>query len=57
MYQTRILNDNEVKEFNTKFNTNYQVIHIKQKGKKYYAYVDCKEIHELKKKEALNYFI
>lgn len=56
MYQTRILNDKEVKEFNDRFNTNYQVIHIKQCNNKYYAYVDCKKKYELKKKEVLNYF-
>ena len=56
MYQTRILNDKEVKEFNNRFNTDYQIIHIKQCNNKYYAYVDCKKKYELKKKEVLNYF-
>ena len=57
MYQIRILNDKEVEEFNKRFNTDYQVIHIKQCNKKYYAYVDCNKKYELKQKEALNYFI
>ncbi len=57
MYQIRILNDKEVEEFNKRFNTDYQVIHIKQCNKKYYAYVDCNKKYELKQKEAQNYFI
>lgn len=57
MYQTRILNDKEVNEFNNRFNTNYQIIHIRQRGHKYYAYVDCEKEYELRQKEALNYFI
>lgn len=57
MYQTRILNEQEVREFNERFNTNYQVIHIQKKKNKYYAVLDCDCKIELRQKEALNYFI
>ena len=57
MYQTRILNEQEVREFNERFNTNYQVIHIQKKKSKYYAVLDCDCKIELRQKEALNYFI
>lgn len=57
MYQTRILNEKEVKEFNERFNTNYQIVFVQQKKNKYYVILDCESKIELRKKEALNYFI
>ena len=57
MYQTRILNEQEIADFNKKFNTDYKVIHIRQRGKKYFAYLDCSIEILLRQKEALNYFI
>ena len=57
MYQTRILNEQEIEDFNRKFNTDYKVIHIRQRGKKYFAYLDCSIEILLRQKEALNYFI
>lgn len=56
MYQTRILNNQEVKEYNEKFNSNYKIIHIQQKNNKFYAILDCDTKLELKPKEVLNYF-
>lgn len=57
MYQTRILNEKEVKEFNERFNTNYQIVFVQQKKNKYYVILDCDTTIELRQKEALNYFI
>ncbi len=57
MYQTRILNEKEVKEFNERFNTNYQIVFVQQKKNKYYVVLDCDTTIELRQKEALNYFI
>ena len=57
MYQTRILNEKEVKEFNERFNTNYQIVFVQQRKNKYYVILDCESRIELSKKEALNYFI
>lgn len=57
MYQTRILNEKEVKEFNEKFDTNYQIVFVQQKKNKYYVVLDCDTTIELRQKEALNYFI
>ena len=57
MYQTRILNEKEVKEFNERFNTNYQIVFVQQKKNKYYVILDCESKIELRQKEALNYFI
>lgn len=57
MYQTRILNEKEVKEFNERFNTNYQIVFVQQKKNKYYVILDCESRIELRQKEALNYFI
>jgi hypothetical protein len=56
MYQTRILNEKEVLEFNNKYNTDYKIIHIQQRNNKYYAILDCSLKKELKPKEVLNYF-
>ena len=56
MYQTRILNDKEVLEFNNKYNTDYKIIHIRQRNNKFYAILDCDTRLELKPKEVLNYF-
>lgn len=57
MYQTRILNEKEVKEFNERFDTNYQIVFVQQKKNKYYVVLDCDTTIELRQKEALNYFI
>ena len=57
MYQTRILNEKEVKEFNERFNTNYQIVFVQQKKNKYYVVLDCDTTIEIRQKEALNYFI
>ena len=57
MYQTRILNEKEVKEFNERFYTNYQIVFVQQKKNKYYVVLDCDTTIELRQKEALNYFI
>lgn len=56
MYRTRVLNEKEVEEFNTKYNTNYSSILIKQENKKYYAIVDCDIKIKMYEKEVLNYF-
>ena len=57
MYQTRILNEKEVKEFNERFNTNYQIVFVQQKKNKYYVVLDCDTTIEIRQKEALYYFI
>ncbi len=56
MYQTRILNDREIEEFNKKYNTSYTSILIKQENKKYYAIVECDVKIKMYEKEVLNYF-
>lgn len=56
MYRTRILNEQEVEEFNDKYNTNYTSIMIKQENKKYYAIVECDVKIKMREKEVLNYF-
>ena len=57
MYQTRVINEKEIKEFNERFNTDYKVIHVQKKNNKYYVILDCETKIELRQKEALNYFI
>ena len=57
MYQTRILNEKEVAEFNKKYNMQYQIIHIKQRRNRFYAILDLKKILPLKEKEVISYFI
>lgn len=57
MYQTRILNEDEVKEFNQKYNTNYSSIILKQENKKYYAVADCEIKIKMYEKEVIDYFI
>lgn len=56
MYQTRILNEKEIKKINKIYDTNYKVIFIQQRKNKYYAILDCDKKIEVKPKEALNYF-
>lgn len=56
MYQTRILNEKEVKEFNDKFNTDYQIIHIKKENNKYYGIFDCSKKVKMYPKEVISYF-
>lgn len=56
MYQTRVLNEKEVNEFNDKYNTNYTVIYIQKRNNKYYGIFDCDIKQSLKPKEVLNYF-
>lgn len=56
MYQTRILNEKEIKKINKIYNTNYKIIFIQQRKNKYYAILDCDKKIEVKPKEALNYF-
>lgn len=57
MYRMMILNKSEIDDYNKKHNTNYKSIHIKQERNKYYIILDCDEIIELGRKEALKYFI
>ena len=56
MQRTRILNTEEVKEYNKKYGTKFYSIMIQQTGDKYFAIVDCDIKIKLYKKEALNYF-
>lgn len=56
MYQTRILNEKEVENFNYKYNTNYTSIMLKQENKKYYAIVECDIKIKMYKKEIYQYF-
>ncbi len=56
MYQTRILNEKEIEEFNKKYNTHYSSILIKQENKKYYAIVECDVKIRMYEKEVINYF-
>lgn len=56
MYRTRILNEQEVEEFNDKYNTNYTSIMIKQENKKYYAIVECDVKIRMYLKEVIDYF-
>lgn len=56
MFQTRILNEKEVEEFNNKYNTNYTSIILKQENKKYYAVADCDIKIKMYSKEIINYF-
>ena len=57
MYQTRILNEKEIQEFNEKFNTNYQSIIIKKRNNNYQAILDCSKKMKMYSKEVANYFI
>lgn len=57
MYQTRILNEKEISEFNEKYNTNYQSIIIKKKNNNYQAILDCSKKMKMYSKEVANYFI
>ena len=56
MYQTRILSDKEIEEFNDKYNTNYSSILIKQENKNYFAIVDCDVKIRMYEKEVIDYF-
>ncbi|MCI8461237.1 MAG: hypothetical protein HFE81_07545 [Bacilli bacterium] len=56
MYRTRILNEQEVEEFNDKYNTNYTSIMIKQENKKYYAIVECDVKIKMCEKEVIELF-
>lgn len=56
MQQIRILNKKEISEFNTKYNTSYSSILIKQENKNYYAILDCDVKIKMYEKEVLNYF-
>lgn len=55
MLKLRILNEKEIKEFNNKYNTDYNSIMIKQENKKYYAIVDCDVKIKMYEKEVLGY--
>lgn len=57
MYQTRILNEKEISEFNEKYNTNYQSIIIKKRNNNYQAILDCSKKMKMYSKEVANYFI
>ncbi len=57
MYQTRRLNDEEITKINEIYDTDYKVILIQKKKKKYYAILDCDEKIEVKEKEVANYFM
>lgn len=57
MYQTRILNDKEIQEFNEKYNTNYQSIIIKKRNNNYQAILDCSKKMKMYPKEVANYFM
>ena len=56
MYQTRILNEQEIEEFNKIYNTNYQSIIIKKRNKNYQAILDCSKKMKMYPKEVTNYF-
>lgn len=56
MYQTRILNEKEIQEFNNKYNTNYQSIIIRKRNNSYQAILDCSKKIKMYPKEVLNYF-
>lgn len=57
MYQTRILNEKEIQEFNEKYNTNYQSIIIKKRNNNYQAILDCSKKLKMYPKEVANYFM
>lgn len=57
MQQIRVLNEKEVADFNNKFNTDYQIIHIKKSGNNYYAIADCDTKFKVYEKEVVNYFM
>ena len=56
MYQTIILNEQEIEEFNKIYNTNYQSIIIKKRNKNYQAILDCSKKMKMYPKEVANYF-
>lgn len=56
MHRTYILDNQEVKEFNKKYNTNFYSIMVKQENTKFYAILDCDLKVKLYRKEALSYF-
>lgn len=57
MYQTIILNEQEIKEFNQKYNTNYSSIVLKQENKKYYVIVECDIKIKMYEKDVIDYFL
>ncbi len=55
--QLRILNQEEIKEFNDNYDTEFKSIMIKQKNNKYYAIFDCDLKIEIYKREAMTYLL
>ena len=53
--QLRILNDDEVNEFNKNYNVNFKSVMIKQEKKNYYAILDCDLIIKIYRSEAMKY--
>lgn len=53
--QLRILNDEEIKEFNKNYNVNFKSVMIKQENNKFYAILDCALKIKIYKSEAIKY--
>ena len=57
MYQMRILNKEEIKEFNKNYSVDFESVMIKQEGNKFYAILDCDLKVKLYKSEAMRYLM
>lgn len=55
MYQMRILNKEEVKEFNKNYGVDFDSVMIKQEGNKFYAILDLDLKVKIYKSEAMRY--
>lgn len=55
MYITRILNEEEVKEFSKNYGINFYSVMIKQEKNNFYAILDCDVKIKLYRKEVMRY--
>ena len=53
----RILNKEEIKEFNKNYSVDFESVMIKQEGNKFYAILDCDLKVKLYKSEAMRYLM
>lgn len=57
MYQMRILNKEEIKEFNKNYSVDFYSVIIKQEKNKFFAILDCDVKVKLYKNEAMRYLM